>query len=50
MFFHIEKKGMEAPGFEPEVVSVDRSSEAVDRIYDMKSELGAYSMASTLRG
>lgn len=37
----LEKKGVDAPSFEPEVVSVDRpsESEAVDRIYDMKSEL-----------
>lgn len=43
-FGDIEKKGVSAPSFEPEVVSVDRpsESEAVDRIYDMKSELGAY--------
>lgn len=43
----LEKKGVDAPSFEPEVVSVDRpsESEAVDRIYDMKSELGVYSIA-----
>ena len=48
----IEKKGVDAPGFEPEVVSVDRpsESEAVDRIYDVKSELGAYSVASGPHG
>lgn len=40
----LEKKGADATSFEPEVVSVDQQSEseAVDRIYDIKSELGEF--------